>query len=90
MASITPAALYITSGGSTTRYIADMNTASNGDIWSSGITDIICIIPANYGSGYNYSNTAVSFTASSGTIAFQTSGGGQRLFIEVIAGLGVK
>jgi len=92
MASITPSNLQVHSMGDTTLHIADINTASNGDIWSSGISNIIDIQTTPRGTYANGSDAggAVSWTAASGVINFQSNAGGQRLSVWVVSGFGNK
>lgn len=90
MATITPANLYLQNVGSATLRIADMNTATNGDIWNSSIANIFSVISAINGTPQKGSATGVSWTASSGVINFQDSGNGNRLTVWVLSGFANK
>ena len=70
MASITPTNLYLQNMGSSTLTIAEFAAANDGDIWASGITDIISIIGglADSPGSVSGGGAAFTFTASSGTI----------------------
>ena len=70
MAAITPTNLYTLSMGSAKLNIAEFAAADSGDIWESGIENIISVIGglgdtpgSNSGNGAAY-----TFTASNGTI----------------------
>lgn len=73
MAAITPTNLYTLSMGSAKLNIAEFPGADSGDIWESGITNIISVIGgiadstgSDSGSGAQY-----TFTQSNGTIYMQ-------------------
>jgi len=73
MAAITPSSLLQASFGSVSCKIAKFvtTTVDSGDTWSSGLTDIVDIIPIRKNAGSTGSTTgiSVSFTASDGTIS---------------------
>lgn len=86
MASITPASLYVQSAGSVTLHIADFTSVASGDIWESGINNVISVqitpVASHSAAGY-------TITASSGTINFSTPGT-VRQMVEVKSGFGNK
>jgi len=90
MAAITPSNLYIHSMGSLTLRIADMNTASNGDTWDSGITDIVDVISHIRGSTGKLTASCLTWTVSNGIINFQNRPAGDRLSVWVVSGFGNK
>lgn len=86
MASITPANIYVQSAGSTKLTIADFTSVATGDIWESGITDVISVQLTPVAS---CSPTGYTITASSGVINIITNAT-QRIFVEVKSGFGNK
>lgn len=88
MATITPSSTLQHSMGSLKLYIADFNTASNGDVWQSSITNIVSILDSIRGTPEGSSASGVTWTASSGTVNFQCSAAGNRVTLWVTAGGG--
>lgn len=84
MAAITPANLYVLSQGSNTLFVADMNTASNGDTWASGISDVVSAVVS--GRTAVASGCAVSWTTTNGRFHFLGSAG--RIQLWILAGNG--
>lgn len=92
MASITPANLYVQSLGSTTLRIAEFGSGvDSGDIWSSGIPNVVAAW-ANKGdspTNITASGIAVTWTASSGTFHFSCETD-SKPWLFVLSGFGNK
>ncbi len=73
MAAITPTNLYTLSMGSAKLNIAEFDGASDGDIWESGIENVISVIGgiADSVGDTSSSGAQYTFTASNGTIYMQ-------------------
>ena len=91
MASLTPSAIYFQSLGSMTLTIADCNTASQGDIWTSNIGNIVMVTSQLVGTAEaKPTPTCVSWTALNGVINFQNNALGHRVMLMVYSGFGNK
>lgn len=71
MASKTPTVVR-ESFGSLTAHIATFSDIDLGDYWASAIPGILAVIPCNVDQALTWANFTCCFTASNGTIWFQT------------------
>lgn len=91
MAAITPTNLYTLSVGSAMLHVAEFPGADSGDIWESGIENVISVIGSIGDSVGSTSGGGAqfSFTASNGTIYMQGEDS-SRFVAWVLAGMGNK